>query len=193
MSLSSSSSSSSSSLAQAAGEIEWPECLSFVATEMIEASWWNVFSSGPQRKHRVFSISGGQLQWSYHPRIDGANLKQQETKHTSRVWSLRNVEQLDGFDYDPRDPGCSGHRNMNGGLLSAKIEVHSDLEITISAQLAKEPVRIEFPSKKLRDQFCVLVEKNMHLCQAKFQSATIEAQASMHDDKKIGHSDTTSA
>jgi hypothetical protein len=129
---------------------------------------------------KVLSISGGQLQYSSHPNLLEDDLKD---KTTSREWSLKDLKTLDGFHFDPRDPSCTDHASMNGGLLGAKIEDHSDVELTLSSDMAESPLRIEFLNKEVCTAFKVLVDKNSECCKVKFNAQVGDAAKAQNDGK----------
>mmetsp|Transcript_52338 Transcript_52338/g.106709 ORF Transcript_52338/g.106709 Transcript_52338/m.106709 type:complete len:184 (+) Transcript_52338:126-677(+) len=164
------------------GDIVWPACLSFVAVSKPTTFFSGIFSSG---EVRVFSISGGQLQHSYHPALAkvGANgaATQLEGQEISRSWDIKNLTTLDGFAFDPRDKGCTGHGAVKGGLLGATLEIHSDTELTINVKMDSTPLRIAFLSKDVCDAFVSLVEEHKNCCQQKFHAQMGERVAAMKE------------
>lgn len=151
--------------------IDWPECFSCVA--ILKTTSFFVFSSSA---YKVFSLSGGQFQFSSHPGLSGFDTENPppEEDSMSCVWQLNALTLLDDFAFNPRNPECKDHANMNGGLYKAEIEEHSDCEITISAEMAKESVRIHFLSKTTCDKFKEIIALNKPCCLAKFQQTVNE-------------------
>jgi hypothetical protein len=151
--------------------IEWPECLSLVVVIKPTSFFGGIFSSA---NVRILSISGGQLQYSNHPSFANINVNKIAEElvdaTTSKEWGLKELGKLDGFLYDPRNPGCTDHAALKGGLLGAKIEEHSDQEITIATDMAETPLRIQFLSKEHCDKFKILVDKNSKCCSLKFNA-----------------------
>ena len=157
--------------------IVWPSCLSVVGI-LKPAGWLGSLWTGAQCK--VFSVSGGNLQYSSHPKLAGVSAASAKEKLkdvvVSREWELgAGVAKLDGFDFDPRDPGCTQHVQINGGLLGGKIQKHSDEEITITTKMSTSPTRIVFLSAESCATFIELVEKNSVCCQLKFNEQVGQA------------------
>lgn len=165
--------------------IEWPRCVSFVGVLKPTGFFSSMFSSP---KCRVFSVSGGNLQHSMHPNLidisAGSASESLKDKATSRDWELKDLATLDGFAYDPRDPGCTDHAAVNGGLLGAKIEEHSDTEVTLTTDMGENPLRIQFLNKETCEVFKSLVEKNKVCCSRKFQATVGEQVQGMQAAKK---------
>lgn len=168
-------------------QIAWPHCLSVVAI-LKPTGWIGSMWTGAQCK--VFSISGGNLQYSNHPKLAGikANDAVEKLKDVtvSREWGLGadGVSKLDGFDFDPRDKGCTQHMQINGGLLGAKIEKHSDTEITVTTKMNASPTRIAFLSSDLCAAFVDLVERNGVCCQQKFNEQVGQAAQEQQQAQK---------
>eukprot|EP01063_Lacrimia_lanifica_P006033 TRINITY_DN1362_c1_g4_i2.p1 TRINITY_DN1362_c1_g4~~TRINITY_DN1362_c1_g4_i2.p1 ORF type:complete len:166 (+),score=54.12 TRINITY_DN1362_c1_g4_i2:60-557(+) len=149
-------------------DIVWPGCLSFVGY-VPPTGLFSMFSSA---KPRVISVSGGQLQHSLHPALSGASREALAAKGDAawREWSLKDVAQLDGYAYDPRDARCSDHAAVNGGLLDAQLELHSNTELTLTTKLSQKPLRIEFIDAATCEKFKALVEDNKACCAQKFNA-----------------------
>ena len=96
---------------------------------------------------------------------------------------IKTLTLLDDFAFDPRNPACSEHANMNGGLYKAEIEEHNECEITVSAEMAREPVRIQFLSKATCDKFKAIIALNKPCCLEKFQQAVNEQVAQKTENK----------
>ena len=153
----------------ASGAIAWPPCLSFVAIK--EAVGFFSFFSTPEVL--VFTVSGGQLQYSTHPALAGVTHRNARgvVAQTSRQWALGNLALLDGFAYDPRDPGCTAHANVHGGCLGAKVEMRKGArgdEVTLTTTMSAEPLRLAFLNQADCDAFTDLVERNAACCAQKF-------------------------
>ena len=161
-------------------EINWPDCFSCVG--ILKTTSFFVFSSSA---YKVFSLSGGQLQYSSHPGLTSFSTDSPPTEDDSmsRVWKLKTLTLLDDFAFDPRNPACSEHANMNGGLYKAEIEENNECEITVSAEMAREPVRIQFLSKATCDKFKAIIALNKPCCLEKFQQAVNEQVAQKTENK----------
>jgi hypothetical protein len=166
--------------------IAWPPCMSFVAVKM--PSGLKSFLFGGELK--VMSISGGNFQFSNHPALASIDVKDAATKvtNTSHEWDITNLQTLDGFTYDPRNPGCSAHAQREGGLLGAKIEVHSEVEVSLTTQLDESPMHIQFISKDDAIRFTEIVALTAVCCQQKFNTTLEAASKSAVDEsnKKEG-------
>ena len=101
-------------------EIVWPDCLTVVGVQK-PTGLFSFFSS---EQLMIFSVSGGQLQYSVHPALAGKEITNNELEVTSHEWKLKDLTTLDGFAYDPRNPGCTGHASVKGGVLEAKFQMH---------------------------------------------------------------------
>ena len=149
--------------------IKWPDCLSFAAIEVDPPHWMFTWLLSEELHLKVFSISGGQLQYSFHPNLTAGRLREitKDGADNYREWTLEHPERLDGFMYDPRDKKCTGHKAMLGGLLEAEIEVHSQKEITVTSKLEPKPLQIRFlnPETALKAQ--ELIKLNAACCQQK--------------------------
>ena len=103
-------------------EINWPDCYSCIA--ILKTTSFFLFTS---REYKVFTISGGQLQYSSHPNLDHFNIDSPPIEEASMScgWRLgsEGVALLDDYTYDPRHTGCTNHANMNGGLYKANVEI----------------------------------------------------------------------
>ena len=170
------------------GDIVWPPCVSLVGISKPTGFFGGIFSSSSMK---VFSVSGGQLQYSNHPALKDVNVGTAAEKlkgaETSRSWDLKALNMLDGFMYDPRDPHCSGHVSVQGGMYGAKIQSHSNTEVTITCDLDATPVRIEFLSEEHCAAFVALVNLHKDCCGRKFQgqlSKEVEAVTSKDKEKK---------
>jgi len=152
------------------GEIVWPPCVSLIGVSKATGFFGSVFSSSSMK---VFSVSGGQLQYSNHPALKSINASTAAEKlnvaDTSRSWDLKKLTDLDGFEYDPRDAGCTGHVSVQGGLYGATFQSHSDTDVTIVCELDPTPLRIQFLSEEHCAAFLALVNLHKDCCTRKFQ------------------------
>lgn len=158
-------------MASSGSAIVWPPCLSFVAVKE-PTGFFSVFASP---EVLVFSVSGGQVQYSTHPRLAGVapRTARAVVSETSRAWALDDVAQLDGFAYDPRDPGCAAHANLNGGCLGAKVESRAGArgeEVTLTTTMAPAPLRLSFLAPTDCDAFKDLVARSAACCAQKFNA-----------------------
>ncbi len=161
--------------------VKWPDCLSFVAIEVDPPHWMFTWLLSEELHLKVFSISGGQLQYSFHPNLTAGRLREitNDGADISREWTLEHSEKLDGFTYDPRDKKCTGHKAMLGGLLEAEIEVHGPKEITITSKLEPKPLQIRFLSAETATKVQELIKLNAACCQQKL----MENAAAQHVGK----------
>ena len=161
--------------------INWPDCLSFAAIEVEQPHWMLRWAMSEQLHLKVFSISGGQLQYSFHPKLTAGRLREITNNGTEhfRVWSLEHSDKLNGFAYDPRDKGCTGHKAMLGGLLEGQIEVHGPKEITISSKLEPNALQIRFFDAETAEKAQELIKLNAACCQQKLMEDAAAQQAKM--------------
>ena len=161
-------------------DIQWPDCISFAAIQIESAGIFSFFMSDNFHL-KVFSVSGGQVQYSFHPNLKAGNLVELQNDYKSNVrqWTLKEPSLLDGFKYDPRNPDCHGHACINGGLLNANIEVHSPNEITITAELEKAPLKIRFMDVDTAEQVIKLIKANAVCCKQKMMEAANEQVKTM--------------